>query len=340
MADSTRSVAWAPGSATGVGSLPGTDPVEATRLVFGELPDFPHLPELPARGPGADMIGRTGALLVELAVELTSTGWAFTGRPGRDVRRARSLLSADLDALAEVAAGYQGPLKIQLTGPWTFAAAIELRNGEKALSDSGAVRDLTGSLAEGLAEHATEVSKRVPGARLVVQLDEPSLPRVLAGSVRTVSGLRALAAVEPADAVISIGTVRAAVPAELPVLVHCCAPGVPVGVVRRAGAAGVGFDFGLVDTGSEDELGSAVEAGFAVLAGAVPAQDTDLSALADTVDPVRQWWRRLGFAPERLAEQVVVTPACGLAGASPAYARRAMARCREAARALHESPEG
>lgn len=308
--------------------------------MFGELPDFPHLPELPARGPGADMIGRTGALLVELAVELTSTGWAFTGRPGREVRRARSLLSADLDALEQVAAGYQGPLKIQVTGPWTLAAAIELRNGEKALSDSGAARDLTSSLAEGLTEHATEVSKRVPGARLVVQLDEPSLPGVLAGSIRSVSGLHALAAVEPADAVISIGTVRAAVPAELPLIVHCCAPGVPVGIVRRAGADGVGFDLGLLGTGSEDELGSAVEAGFAVFAGAVPAHDANLSALADTVDPIRQWWRRLGFAPERLAEQVVVTSACGLAGASPAYARRAMTRCREVARALYESPEG
>ena len=31
---------WGPGSATGIGSLPGTDPVEAARLVFGELPEL------------------------------------------------------------------------------------------------------------------------------------------------------------------------------------------------------------------------------------------------------------------------------------------------------------
>jgi hypothetical protein len=148
----------------------------------------------------------------------------------------------------------------------------------------------------------------------------------------------ALAAVEPADAVISIGTVRAAVPVELPVIVTAARRG-PVGVVRRAGADGSGVRLGS-STPCRRRLGSAVEAGFAVFAGAVPAHDADLSALADTVDPVRQWWRRLGFAPERLAEQVVVTPACGLAGAGAAYARRAMARCREAARALYESPEG
>ena len=41
---------WPPGAATGIGSLPGTDPAEATALVLGELPDLPHLPELPGAG--------------------------------------------------------------------------------------------------------------------------------------------------------------------------------------------------------------------------------------------------------------------------------------------------
>lgn len=286
------------------------------------------------------MVGRTAALLVDLYAELTSTGWAFTGRPGRDARRAGSLLADDLDVLEEAADGYRGPFKIQVAGPWTMAATVELHTGEKALADPGACRDLTASLAEGLAAHLADVRRRVPGASPVVQLDEPSLPAVLAGGVRTASGLHTLATVEPADAVISIGTVRAAVPPEVPVVVHCCAPGVPVEVVRRAGADGVGFDFGLLDSIRSDDLGAAVEAGLAVFAGVVPSADGGLSVLTDTVDPVRRWWRQLGFTPERLAEQVVLTPACGLAGASPAFARRAMTRCREAARALYESPDG
>ena len=32
--------------------MPGTDPDEAMRVIAGELPDFPYLPELPDRGPG------------------------------------------------------------------------------------------------------------------------------------------------------------------------------------------------------------------------------------------------------------------------------------------------
>ena len=202
---------WPAASATGVGSLPGTDPVEAMRLVFGELPDLPHLAELPARGPGADLTGRTAALLVDLPVELTPGGWRFTARPGRDLRRARGFLSADLDALAEVADGYAGPLKIQVCGPWTLAATIELiRSQDPALADPGALADLTASLAEGLAAHIAEVRERVPGARIVVQLDEPGLPAVIAGNVPTASGLNRVRVPEPADTEASLGSIVSA----------------------------------------------------------------------------------------------------------------------------------
>src|ERR1700733_9889556 len=181
---------WPPQSATGVGSMPGTDPLEAMRFVFDELPDLPHLAELPNRGVGADMIGRTAGLLVGLSVDATTRGWRLADRPGRDVRRAQSLLSRDLDALEEVADGYQGPLKLQVCGPWTMAASLELaRSQEPVLADPGAVRDLTASLAEGVAAHVAGVRARVPGARLLLQLDEPSLPPVLEGGVPSASGL-------------------------------------------------------------------------------------------------------------------------------------------------------
>ena len=61
--------------------------------------------------------------------------------------------------------------------------------------------------------------------------------------------------------------------------------------------------------------------------------------LGDTVRAVRRLWSRLGFPPADLPASVVPTPACGLAGASPAYARAALRRVREAARALAEDPE-
>ncbi|WP_433218930.1 methionine synthase [Microtetraspora malaysiensis] len=331
---------WAEAAATGVGSHPGDDHVEALRVVFGEL-SMPYLPELPGRGVGADMIGRTASLLVELPVEVQPSGWRFADRPGRDLKRARDHLSRDLDALEEVAQGYTGPLKVQVCGPWTLAGAIELRHGDKTLADPGAVRDLVDSLAEGVAAHVAEVRRRVPGAEIVLQVDEPGLPGVLAGTVRTASGFGRLPAVEPAPAAERLKTVLGAAEsngsAPFPI-VHCCAPNVPFKVLRMAGARGVSLDAALLRRRDEDHIGEAVEAGIAFLLGVVPGTDVRLPDIGVVARPATELWRRLGFAPARLARQVVLTPACGLAGASPAYARAALATCAKAARVLREDP--
>ncbi|MFG2576042.1 methionine synthase [Streptomyces sp. NPDC048481] len=326
------------GPATGVGSLPGGDAREAARTVTGSFEDFPHLPELPARGPGADMIGRTAGMLVELYARVEPSGWRIGDRPGRDTRRARSWLGEDLDALEEFTQGYEGQVKVQAVGPWTLAAALELRNGEAALSDPGACRDLAGSLAEGLRLHLDEVRRRVPGADVVLQLDEPSLTAVLRGHVRSASGYRTHRAV---DRQIVEGALRdvAAVNGEGPVVVHSCAPDVPFALLRRAGAAAVSFDFSLLTERDDDAIGEAVEAGTRLFAGVVPGVDTPLSDPAGSVRGVRTLWRRLGLRPGLLAEAVTLTPSCGLAGASPAYARQALAHCVRAARSLADNPE-
>ncbi|GAA1410956.1 methionine synthase [Kitasatospora putterlickiae] len=325
------------GAATGVGSLPGTDAREAARTSTGVLEHLPFLPELPARGPGADMIGRSAGLLVELFAQTEPSGWRFTDRPGRDTRRAHSWLGEDLDALEEFTQGYQGALKVQAVGPWTLAASVELKHGEKALADPGACRDIAGSLTEGLRRHLADVRRRVPGAEVVLQLDEPSLPAVLAGEVKTASGFQRLRAV---DRQVAEETLREVVRAlDAPVVVHCCAPRVPLPLLRRAGVAGVSLDFSLLTEREDDDLGEAVEAGTVILAGVVPSTDQALSDPAGSVQGVRTLWRRLGFSPELLGRRVLVTPTCGLAGASPAHARTALSLSVKAARSLVDNPE-
>ncbi|MFJ2887661.1 methionine synthase [Streptomyces sp. NPDC087305] len=326
------------GAATGVGSLPGGDAREAARTATGAFEDFPFLPELPARGPGADMIGRTAGLLVEVYARVEPSGWRVGDRPGRDTKRAWAWLGEDLDALEEFTQGYEGPLKVQAVGPWTLAANLELRNGESALSDLGAGRDLAGSLAEGLRNHLADVQRRVPGAQIVLQLDEPSLMAVLRGHVRSASGYRTHRAV---DRQLVEDTLRevVGVHGNGPVVVHSCAPDVPFALLRRAGAAGVSFDFSLLTERDDDVIGEAVEAGTRLFAGVVPGTDTALSDPAGSVMGVRTLWRRLGLRPGLLAEAVTITPSCGLAGASPEYARHALAHCVRAARSLADNPE-
>jgi hypothetical protein len=316
---------WAPGAATGIGSLPGTDPVEAAGLVFGELPDLPHLAELPARGAGADMVGRTAALLVDLPAEIVPSGWRLTARPGRDLRRAADYLAWDLDALETRASGYEGPLKVQLAGPWTLAAALELPSGHTVLSDRGATRDLAESLAEGLRSHLAEVLRRVPGAQPVVQLDEPSLPAVLAGEVPTPSGYGTVAAVEEA---VAEQTLRGLLEAGGTPVVHCCASRAPVALLQRAGAQAVSVDAATLRPAGNDELGEAIDAGMSLWLGVLPAQDAEIT-LESARTPIRTLWQTLGFDAALLAERVVPTPVCGLAGATPGYARRALALLRD-----------
>ncbi|MZD08787.1 methionine synthase [Streptomyces sp. SID5785] len=326
------------GAATGVGSLPGGDAREAAKTVTGTFEDFPYLAELPARGPGADMIGRTAGLLVDLYARVEPSGWRIGDRPGRDTKRARSWLGEDLDALEEFTQGYEGPLKVQAVGPWTLAAALELKNGEAALSDPGACRDLAGSLAEGLRAHLADVRRRVPGARVVLQLDEPSLVAVLRGQIRTASTYRTHRAV---DRQIVESTLRdvLAVHDGGPAVVHSCAPDVPFALLRRAGADAISFDLALLTERDDDAIGEAVEGGTTLFAGVVPGTDVPLSDPAGSVMGVRTLWRRLGLNPGSLARSVVVTPSCGLAGASPAYARAVQAHCVRAAKSLADHPE-
>lgn len=335
--------------------MPGTDIDDAVRLVFGELPDLPYLPELPGRGAGADMLGRAGSLLADLHVDLQPSGWRLLpggAGAGLDERRAEDILRRDLDALEIAALGYTGPLKVQVAGPWTLAAGVELPRGGPALLDPGAVRDLVESFAEGLTGHLTELRRRAPGARLIVQLDEPSLPAVLAGRVPTPSGFGTVAPVEESTAseraTVLLDAARGIAPnadgSSVLAGVHCCASRPPVALLHHAGADFLSFD-GRLDV-DLDALGEAVEAGVSLVVGVLPGTDAGTAAgrspnLSDpsrTVEPARRLWRRLGFAPERLGEVVAVSPSCGLAGASSAYVRAALQALREAARLLVDEP--
>lgn len=336
---------WPAGSATGIGSMPGTDPAQASRVVIDELPDLPYLPELPGRGPGADLIGRTASLLVDLPVQTTTAGWKLADRPGRDGGRSAGYLSEDLDVFSELADGYAGPVKLQICGPVTLAASLELsRSLNPALSDPVAFADLTASLAEGIAAHVADLQRRVPGAVIVVQLDEPSLPIALAGRVPTASGLNVVRATEPVTAIQRLGAVLAAAAeaGAIALVVHCCHRQVPFDLITDAGATAVSFDLGLLRSADIEVVAGLADAGITLFVGALPAGEAGRLATGPprppraTAEAVTELWHKTGLAPGLLPERVVLTPACGLAGVSPAAARAALRHCREAARIAPE----
>jgi methionine synthase II (cobalamin-independent) len=164
----------------------------------------------------------------------------------------------------------------------------------------------------------------------VVQLDEPSVPAVLQGALPTVSGFGKLPAVAAPVVEQELAAVVAALP--VPVVLHCCANRAPLELFRAAGAAALSFDLGLVQ--DLDAVGTAVDAGTHLLPGVVPGTDTTLPAPKGTASRVQAWWNELGFPADQLHTAVTLTPSCGLAGATPGYARTAMTHVREAARYL------
>ncbi len=328
-------------SATGVGSLPGDDAdafTEAVKTVLGVLPDLPHLPELPGRGVHASSTARGLAVLADLGADLQRAGWRLTGGTGTsgvDHRRARSLLAQDLDTFEEHAHGFTGRVKVQVTGPWTLAATVEKPRGDLVLSDRGARRELAEALAEGLRDHVADLRRRLPEAAIVVQVDEPSLPAVLAGAIPTASGFHRHRSVDEPGASPALEWVLGAITqAGATPVVHCCASAVPVRLLVGAGAAGVSVDLDALAPAAYDDLADLLEGGAPVLLGVVPsaAPETPPTGRA-VVERVQRFLDMLGLDPESAAS-LVVTPTCGLGGTDPAWARQAMQLSAQTARDL------
>lgn len=335
-------------TATALGPWPGTDPLEATRIIRGELgsPHLPFLPELPDRGVGSDPIGRTASLLVELAIDVQPHGWRLVDRPGKDLQRARSAVATDLNVLADVAGQEERPaeaLKIRLCGPMSLTAALYLHNGERALSDYGARRDIVQSLASGVTEHLRRVAAAVPGASLVVQLDEPDIAAVLAGTIPTASGYRTLRSIPGEEVTASwkaiIEAVRDGGAAETVISV----PEVeaPFQRILAAGADGIAVPLKALTTRQWEQLAAAVEAGKRFWAGALPTSDplAPMPRVADVVDSVWMPWRQLGL-PASLLGAVRVTPSDGLANHTQSAAQSALATLTRVADGLNQEALG
>ena len=329
-------------AATGIGSWPGSSPREAAEIVIGELHTLPHLVELPARGVGADMIGRAGALLVDIGIDTVPRGYRIAAGRSAVVRRAASLLDEDIDALEEAweKAGLRGgtrTVKVQAPGPITLAAQLELPGGHRAITDPGAVRDLAGSLAEGMAAHRAQLARRLD-TPVVVQFDEPSLPAALEGRL---TGVTSFTPVHPVDESVTIGLLDDCVArVGCEVALHSCAAGLPWNALQRSGIHAVSVDVSTLTAADLDGVGDFVDSGRTVMLGVVsstaPSVRPSVEEIAKAAVGVTD---RLGFARSELRERIGITPACGLAGATPQWARTAIELAQKVADAFAEDPE-
>jgi methionine synthase II (cobalamin-independent) len=328
-------------AATGIGSWPGSAPRQAAEVVVGELHTLAHLVELPARGVGADTIGRAGALLVDIGIDTVPRGYRIASGRSAVVRRAASLLAEDIDALEEAweQAGLRGgerTVKVQAPGPITLAAQLELPGGHRAITDPGAVRDLAGSLAEGVAAHRAQLARRLD-TQVVVQFDEPSLPAALQGRL---TGVTSLTPVHPVDESVASGLLDdcvATVGAE--VVLHSCAAELPWNMLRRSAVHAVSVDVATLTAAELDGIGEFVESGRAVMLGVVATTPPAVRPSAEEIARAAvSLTDRLGFSRSVVRDRIGITPACGLAGATPEWARVAIELAQKAADGLADDP--
>ncbi|WP_308016421.1 hypothetical protein [Cellulosimicrobium marinum] len=316
---------------SGLGPWPGGpgDVLDAQLTVLDDLAALPtgvrgvpFLVQLTGRGPGADATGRTAALLPGLPAELGPHGWKLADHPGADERRADALLREDVEALSIAGAGYTGPLAVTVQGPWTLAADLYLARGDRVLSDRGAVADLVASLADGVADHVSEVRRQVPGADVVVQLDEPLLAAVGAGALPTFSGYARLRAVPGPDLVDGLRPVLdAARSAGARTVVHLGSAWVGVAPAVLAGANAVGLAPGAWDERLWETVARAVERGAGLWVALPPARVSQCAgpALGELADLVSVPWRRIGL-PAHALDDVTLLGAPRTTGRGPGRA--------------------
>jgi len=238
------------------------------------------------------------------------------------MRLANAWISEDLDAAESSFAEFTGTYKVQVAGPWTLAACVELASGDRLLRDRGAVAELHAALVEAVLAHATDVRRRLPAATLLVQFDEPMLDAVLAGAITTPSGFRAYQPVPRAQASHTLSTlVQRCQHSEVLAGIHTCADRPDLALISATGVDFLSIDLAAFArlTGQEaaamdNVIGDLWDSGRVLFAGLGNPGGTR-GRMGSTSTPIDQLLHRLGIPIAEVDRQLVVTPSCGLVGA-------------------------
>lgn len=266
-----------------------------------------YVPAALGTEPADHLLPASLSLLAGTTGDLASYGWRVGPGTSRAWLRARELRERTIEDCRFALLGYEGPLRLTVTGPVTLAAASFLASGERTLADRGAVRDLPVLLAEGIAAQAAALRERVPGARVTLLVREEAVSAVLAGAVPTPSGrdrYRALPVPDLADhwrALLHGLAESAGIPADGVTLAVGASDG-SLGAALSAGArkvalapAGLGTLRDATGRRAWEALAEAREDGVGIELVLDPSRpDRDLDLLAAS-------WRQLGYAERDLA---------------------------------------
>lgn len=124
------------------------------------------------------------------------------------------------------------------------------------------------------------------------------------------------------------------------VLLHSCARELPWDLLQRSVISAVSVDAGTLKAADLEGIAAFVESGRTVMLGVVAATAPDKRPSAEEVAAALvAVTDRLGFGRSALRDRIGVTPACGLAAATSAWARTAIGLARKAAEVFAEEPD-
>lgn len=336
------------GLATGIGSLPFTEPEEALELIWENLTEIPHWPQLPQRGREEGFVfqflnplAKTGVLTVDAAAgraffDTAAPAWAECLTEFYDLYlRAQG---GDREALAEfafpreAAAGFYAftewvrekgvpealYFKGQLAGPLTVGFALKDEQGRPAYYHEQ-LREL---IRQTLALHACWQAQALsaPGRPAVIFIDDPGVSVYGQFSFITVTREMIVADLgEIVQAVHGAGALAG---------VHSCSA-IDWSILFENELDIVNLDaynFGASLYPYACEMKAFLERGGAVAWGIVPtsevAGEEDERSLAGKLAGLWRELEKRGLPRELLQRQALLTPACGAGLLTPELARR------------------
>lgn len=331
-----------PMAATGIGSVPFTDPEEAVSLILEAMPRMPYWPQMVRLGFREEMTAQAARGLAALKIDEA----ARTVQVDPDLHRDQALvefyeavLTGELTpfameeqeargffALLRAAAAGQLPcqtLKGQLAGPVTFAGMVKDREGKAILFD----RELTQAVCLGLARKAAWQARRFRDLRKapVIFLDEPFLSG-FGSAYLPISREEVLEILGQ-----TIVELRQAADAPLVVGLHCCG-NTDWGLLLEAPIDLLSFDsYGYFE--SLQLYGQALvkffQRGGWLAWGLVPTgedfrQETAEGLWLRFTRQVAQLAQELKTTSKEILSRAILTPACGMGYLSPDEARRAL----------------
>ncbi len=329
-----------PLAATGIGSVPFTDPAAAGAMILEYLPEAPFWPQMVRLGFPEEMVAQAARGLPGLKLDLEARAVTVDSAVPREEALARlyeEVWAGDLAPFALTPGEAQGffallqacvsskseaqVLKGQLSGPVTFAGMVKDLEGKPILYD----RELTQAVCQGLALKAAWQAQKFRdlGKEAVIFFDEPYLTgfgsAYLPISKDEVVGILT----ETLDAVRVFGPVTLGV--------HCCG-NTDWSLLLEAPLDILSFDsYGYFD--SLRLYDQALQGFFArggwLAWGLVPTGEDLHDETADSL------WQRFQEQVQRLAQQgpavkeilsrSLLTPACGMGYLTPEAATRVLA---------------